>query len=34
MFGIDQLEQEQGGGELLRPHIETSKLADLNQDDN
>ena len=22
-----------GGGELLRPHVETSKLADLNEDD-
>ena len=32
MLCIDQLEQEQG--ELLRPHVETSKLADLNEDDN
>ena len=31
-LSIDQSEQEQG--ELLRPHIETSKLADLNEDNN
>ena len=34
MLGIDQSEQEQGGGELLRPYVETAKLADLNEDDN
>ena len=33
MLGIDQSEQEQGG-ELLRPHVETSKLADFNEDVN
>ena len=32
-LGIDQSEQEQGG-ELHRPHVETSKLADLNEDVN
>ena len=32
MLGIDQSEQVQG--ELLRPHIKTSKLTDLNEDDN
>ena len=34
MLGIDQSEQEQGGRELLRPYVETAKLADLNEDDN
>ena len=33
-LGIDQSEQEQGDGGLLRPHVETSKLADLNEDVN
>ena len=32
MPGINQSEQEQGG-ELLRPQIETSKTADLNEED-
>ena len=34
-LGIDQSEQERGrGGELLRPHVGASKLADLNEDVN
>ena len=32
MLCIDQLEQEQG--ELLRPHVEILKLADLNEEVN